>query len=125
MKTNTQVYRQLMPKKESTELPALYTNQEVGEGEAKFMVKYFNPCGAQTWYISEGEPITDEDGAPQLCPKTLDQDWMFYGYVDGFDYPEWGYVTLGQLVDMRCSPFNMPIERDIHFSPTTLKEIFP
>ena len=35
--------------------------------EAKVIAKYFNPCGAGTWLITEGE-------------KQSDGDWLFFGY---------------------------------------------
>ena len=71
-----------------------------GEGlDAKVVVKYFNPIGAGTWLITEGEQ--EEDG-----------DWMLYGYCHIFEW-EWGYVRLSELEEIKL-PFGMTIERDLY-----------
>lgn len=63
------------------------------------VVKFFNPCGAATWLISE----LDEDG-----------DTMF-GLCDlGFGYPELGSVSLAELKSVSCG-FGLKIERDMWF----------
>jgi hypothetical protein len=82
-------------------LPALYANDGKGM-DAIAHVKFFNPCGRQTWYI------TEYDG----------EDLMF-GYVTGADYDEFGYVSLAELMAVRLQ-FGLYIERDIHFTPKTV-----
>lgn len=73
----------------------------------KPVVKFFNPCGAQTWLITE----LDDDG-----------DTMF-GLCDlGQGFPELGYVSLNELKSIRLR-FGLGIERDLHFKATkTLEE---
>ena len=63
------------------------------------LVKFFNPCGAGTWYVFEAEKHGD--------------DWEFFGLVDLYD-KELGYFTLNELQSLRL-PFGMSIERDMYF----------
>ena len=63
------------------------------------VVKLFNPCGSQTWLITEIEPGTNY--AFGLCDM-------------GMGSPELGYVSIDELAALKL-PFNMGIERDIHF----------
>jgi len=89
-------------------LPPLYSTEDTPCGEKTIALKFFNPIGAGTWYIAEGSE--QEDG-----------DWLFFGYCDlGIpDCAEWGYVSLAELESVKL-PFDLGIERDIHFSPTPL-----
>lgn len=71
-----------------------------GKGtEADVVVKYFNPCGAGTWLITEGE-------------KQEDGDWLLYGYCNIFEW-EWGYVMLSELESVKL-PFGLTIEREMY-----------
>ncbi len=64
------------------------------------VVKFFDPCGAATWLITEIDP---DDG-----------DTLF-GLCDlGLGFPELGYVSLSELAQMR-NRFDLGIERDVHF----------
>lgn len=75
-----------------------------GEGmEAKVIVKFFNPCGAGTWLITEGN-------------ETEDGDWELYGYSCISDW-EWGYVMLSELENYR-GPWGIGIERDMYSKGT-------
>ena len=68
-------------------------------------VKLFNPAGRWTWYIAEYDPET----------RTA------YGLVVG-ECTETGYIDMAELVDFRGSPFGLPIERDLSFTPKPLSE---
>lgn len=73
-----------------------------GQGlEAEVVVKYFNPVGAGTWLITEGD-------------KLPNGDWELFGYCHIYEW-EWGYVMLSELEGLRL-PFGMTIERDLHAS---------
>lgn len=62
------------------------------------VVKFFNPCGAATWLITE-----------------MDEDGRLFGLCDiGQGTPELGYVMLDELASIRL-PFGLSIERDMHF----------
>lgn len=75
-----------------------------GQGDkAEVVVKYFNPCGAGTWLITEGE-------------KQEDGDWLLFGLCHIFEW-EWGSVMLSELENIKL-PFGLSIERDLHASGT-------
>ena len=77
-----------------------------GQGKnAEVVVKFFNPCGAGTWLITEAEKQGN--------------DWLLYGmcHIHGW---EWGYVLLSELQQIRL-PFGLSIERDKHSSGTVAK----
>lgn len=65
----------------------------------KPVVKFFNPCGAATWLVSE----MHEDGN------------LMFGLCDlGMGCPEMGNVSLSDLSSVRLR-FGLRIERDMHF----------
>ena len=73
------------------------------------IVKFFNPCGAATWYVLEG---SETDG-----------DWEFFGYADlGMGCGELGYFRLSELQSVKL-PFGLSIERDMHFGTHYLVEL--
>lgn len=53
------------------------SQDELGE-DTEVIAKYFNPCGADTWLIAEGE-------------KQEKGDWLLYGYMH---IVEWEWVML-------------------------------
>jgi len=64
------------------------------------VLKLFNPCGAATWLITQIEP---------------DGDTM-WGLADlGMGCVEYGTVSLSEIKSVKCPPFGMSIERDMHF----------
>ena len=69
--------------------------------EVKIVVKFFEPTGSWTWYVTEGE-------------KQEDGDWLFFGLVDGFE-KELGYFSLNELIGAKEGVRglqSLPIERD-------------
>ena len=84
----------------------LYSQE--GKGlEAEVVVKYFNPCGAGTWLITEGE-------------KMDNGDWGFFGYCHITDW-EWGYVYLSELESVKL-PFGLTIEREMYGTGDKVKD---
>ena len=76
--------------------------------------KFFNPCGAHTWFISEAEEVILMDGTPDL---------QMFGWCDmGTGFPELGYVMLSELASID-GPLGLGIERDIFFDPCPLSEV--
>jgi hypothetical protein len=66
------------------------------------VVKFFNPCGAATWIITE------------MMPHEPD---ILFGLCDlGMECPELGYVRVSELESVR-GPLGLGIERDLHFRP--------
>lgn len=96
---------QLITDKIAETLPGLYENEEIGL-DAEARVKYFHPLSNWTWYASEYDP---EKG-------------IFFGLVDGFEL-ELGYFTLEELQAIGQDGQTLPIERDLHYEPKTLKEL--
>lgn len=94
---------QLMTPEIRKVLPPLYANEDVGL-EALAQVKYFTPDSNWTWYASEFNG-TD----------------TFFGLVVGLEV-ELGYFSLSELQQVRGA-LNLPVERDLHFKPTSLKEL--
>lgn len=79
-----------------------------GQGmNAEVLVKYFNPCGIDTWLITEAE-------------KQDNGDYLLYGYCK-MPYWEWGYVLLSELENIRL-PLGLTIERDL-FAKGTVYEL--
>lgn len=71
-------------------------------GESKVVVKYFNPVGVGTWFITEGNKLDNGD-------------YEMYGYCHlGDDMnAEFGYVHLSELQSLTL-PFGLTIERDLY-----------
>lgn len=81
----------------------LYANEKLGL-DALARVKFFTPDSNWTWYASE-----------------FDGENIFFGLVIGF-MPEFGYFSLSELEDA-LGPLGLPIERDLHFDPKSLREL--
>jgi hypothetical protein len=94
---------ELLPQEIRTQLPELYANEEIGLA-AQALIKFFTPDSSWSWYGSE-----------------FDGEDTFFGLVIGF-VAEFGYFSLSELESVR-GPLGLPIERDEHFEPKTLKEL--
>lgn len=97
----------LMTKEIESKLAKSPLYSKDGQGKnAEVIVKYFNPYGAGTWLITEGE-------------KQENGDWLLYGYCHIFEW-EWGYVTLSELENTKVNVggIALPLERDLYSSGT-------
>lgn len=98
----------LMTKELETTLSKYPIGSQDGKGlDAEVIVKYFNPCGAGTWLITEGEK--QEDGS-----------WLLFGYCHIFEW-EWGYVSLSELESVKL-PFGLSIERELYVTGKKVKD---
>ena len=72
------------------------------------VAKFFNPCGAGTWYATEYDPVQR----------------LFFGYVSifGDHNDEWGSFSLDEL-ETYCGPFGIGIERDLYFGEKRASEV--
>lgn len=95
----------LLTKEIEKKLPALYSQEDVEDPTV--VVKFFDPCGAATWYITEGQ----WEG----------EDFMMFGLCYIHE-PELGYVVLGELQEYK-GPLGLGIERDKFWSPKRLSEV--
>ena len=99
----------MLTKKIESDLAKYPLYSQDGKGkDAVVICKFFNPCGAGTWYVLEGE-------------KQENGDWMFFGIVDLYER-EYGYFTLSQLQEVRL-PFGLKIERDMHFGKCKVSDL--
>ncbi|WP_039919958.1 DUF2958 domain-containing protein [Sulfurimonas gotlandica] len=85
-------------------IPNLYETENVKDPICH--IKLFTPDSNWTWYIIE---ISKED--KNLC----------FGYVIGHE-SELGYFNLDELESVR-SVLGLPVERDLHFTPTLLSVV--
>jgi hypothetical protein len=97
-------YNKLVPSSVARTVPPLMSQDGKGM-DATVHLKFFNPCGSATWWITELDPKTGEA----------------FGYVTGMSDDEWGGIDLNELAAVR-GPLGLGIERDLHFSPKPLRE---
>ncbi len=90
------------------QLPKLYATEAIPLKEKEIVCKFFNPCGAGTWYVVEGQQEED--------------DFIFFGLVDLHE-KEFGYFSLNELEALRL-PFGLNIERDRHFEITKVAQVW-
>ena len=95
-------------------LPPLYAQDGKG-GRAIAYLKWFTPDSGWSWWITEGQPVLDEQGR--------EIDFECFALVQGQE-KELGYVHLSELEAVQ-GPMGLPIERDLHWQPKTLAEIAP
>ncbi len=93
----------LLDSENREKLPLLYSGEELGL-MAIALVKFFTPDSNWSWYASE-----------------FDGEDFFFGLVSGFEV-ELGYFLLSELQSVKGS-LGLPIERDLHYEPKTLKEL--
>ena len=87
-------------------LPALGHYDGLGM-DAPVGMKVFNPCGAETWYLTEYDPAEDKA----------------FGWCDlGWGFPELGYVSVAELRAIK-GPLGIGLEVDLHFAAKTLEEV--
>jgi len=72
------------------------------------IARYFNPAWSQTWFMTEYDAEAE----------------IFFGFVTGMPFPEWGCVALRDFIDLQL-PLWLKIERDLHFSPTRFDKAVP
>ena len=83
----------------------LKENEMISIRDEKVVVKLFNPYGIGTWHI-----------------YSVDENDVCFG-IATLHYTEYGDFSLQELIDLRVPPFNLPIERDRHYSPQTFREV--
>ena len=93
----------LLTKDIAEKLPPLYSQEDNPDPVAP--VKFFTPDSTWTWYVIEYDPA----------------EQLFFGLVDGFEM-EFGYFSLDELESVK-GPWGLSIERDLHWTPTSVSEI--
>jgi len=109
-KQNTSKFESIQPTGENLldeeskeKLPPLYSGEEQGL-DALAQVKFFTPDSSWSWFASEFNSID-----------------VFFGLVVGLEI-ELGYFSLSELKSVK-GPMGLPIERDLHFEPKSLREL--
>ncbi len=90
----------LMTKEIEKKIPPM---DSVDSDNPKIVVKFFDPFSSWTWYVIEGEKKYK-----YINGKKHYDDWLFFGYVKGFEN-ELGYFGLNELQSVGR------IERDLYF----------
>jgi hypothetical protein len=90
-------------------LPKLGATGHLTMDKLVVQAKLFNPMGAGTWYLMEYDP----------------ESKIAHAFVTLGDpqNAEMGDVSIQELEDLKL-PMGMGIERDIHFTPRPLGEIY-
>ncbi len=93
----------LMTKSIAKTIPAIGSTDGLDKKDVKVRLKIFNPCGGQTWFVTEYDPETEEA----------------FGLVDlGFGFPELGYFSIRELQSIE-GPLGIGLERDLYFGKTS------
>ncbi len=93
----------LLTKANRASLPKLYSQENVADPIVQ--VKFFNPCGAATWYATE-----------------FDGEDIFFGWADLGWGGEFGNFSLSEMEAVRL-PMGLKIERDMYFTPAPLSTV--
>lgn len=93
----------LLTKALAAKIPALYAQDGKGD-DAIVYAKFFHCLSGMYWYATEYSP----------------EDRLFFGWVYS-QSPELGYFSLDEFEQTRIK--GIPMERDLHFTPCTLREV--
>ena len=96
----------LITKEIERKAPALYSQESKSADETQVVAKFFDPCGAATWYMTEYDP-----------DDRLAFGWVTLGFGPGCD--ELGYFSIAELESIRGA-LGLGIERDTHWEPCAL-----
>ena len=130
----------LLTKELKNKIPPLYSQD--GKGlEAIAYLKLFNPCGSETWYITEASAEIEQDN--EITEKALKDilpddnviDIRMYGLITGSQFDELGYFSLNELESIGLNPkmklnqnvitiTGLKIERDMYFESQPLKNFY-
>ena len=89
--------------------PAFNSQEDKSTTEIMVVAKFFNPCGAGTWYMTEYDP-----------KQRMGFGWVTLGF--GPECDELGYFSIDELESIE-GPLKIGIERDIHWQPRPLSEV--
>jgi hypothetical protein len=89
-----------IPEDAAATIPRLYSTEKTDNPIA--VLKFFTPDSSWTWYLTEYDP----------------ESRLAFGLVIGQDR-EFGNFSLIELEELR-GPMGLPVERDLHFSPTPI-----
>jgi len=97
----------LITKEIEKKLPPLGSTDSKKPEDVPIVVKFFNPNGAGSWYVTEGDLKTGE----------------LFGYAEiQKGMGELGFISLHELQSFR-GRMGLGIERDMYYGKHTLKEV--
>lgn len=105
----------------------LYSTENVPVEAKLVRVKFFDPTGRFTFYVTEANALLS-DGSEVPFEKlngNQPMDVTLFGFCIsplGEDCDEWGYQSLNELQELR-GRFGLGIERDLHFKPCAFSEV--
>jgi hypothetical protein len=114
-----------------------YRSQDGKGMKAKVIMRFFNPVGTGTWYVTEMADVlyqkNAKKGTDYVTYEKRDPDFsfdkvkdvVFFGLAElGYEF-EWGSFSMSELSGL-ILPHDMEIERDEHIPPLkyTLEECF-
>jgi len=96
-------------------VPPLDSTADTPLEDTVIVAHYF--VGGSDWWIVEADPATGVAfGYARLGVADTDAE---RGYIIGAD---WGYISLTELEGLQVGPMNMVVERDLDWTPRTVKE---
>lgn len=98
---------ELMTKEIAAKMPAIGSTGMKKAENVPVICKFFDPEGSWTWYVTEGDMLSD--------------GWLFFGYVRGTGN-ELGYFSELELKSYKGN-IGLGIERDEYFGKHTLREV--
>jgi hypothetical protein len=101
------VANQLLSNELLKTIPKLYETEHLPPDQVKVPIKFFNPVGRQSWYITE--IAEDGDIAFGFCNLGDDTN------------AELGYISIRELESIEL-PLGLSIERDFHWDVDTKLE---
>lgn len=106
------LYMKLITKKLEEKFKKYPLGSQDGLGKnTKVLVKYFNPAGAGTWLITEGNKL-----------KNGDYEMFGYCHLGDDENAEFGYVLLSELENIKL-PFGLSIERDLYMQNCNIVDV--
>jgi hypothetical protein len=109
-------------------IPAIYETEAVPAEQKMVAVKFFDPCGAGTWFAFEADVLVDAEKETWMPLKEAVKkkvpysEVKFFGLTTGLGHPELGYFLLSELQRFR-GRFGLGIERDLHYTPDSLADL--
>jgi hypothetical protein len=97
---------QMFPQEILDAMPALYSLDGKDSKDVKVHIKIFNPSGGGTWYLTEFDP----------------ESRIFFGLCNLGYGAELGNVSMDEILSVKCPPFGLGLERDLHCGEMTLQD---
>ena len=107
------MYQKLMTKEVINKMPLEATDEK----NAPIIVKFFGGGSYRLYVVAAHAIVKGTLNCVKLSEmeKYEIEDIHFYGYVTGLGFDEWGETSFEELRAIKFPPFNLGVERDMHF----------